>query len=50
MNKQSKREDLDHRPENAGKVGETNKQLNQQGEAQRPADTKNPGKGRAPTQ
>lgn len=31
----SKREDLDHKPENAGKVGEQNKQLNEKGEHKR---------------
>lgn len=35
--KESKREDLDHKPENAGKVGEKHKQLNQEGEQPRPA-------------
>lgn len=28
---ESKREDLDHKPENAGKIGEKNKQMNEQG-------------------
>ncbi len=28
---ESKREDLDHKPENAGKVGEQNKRINEQG-------------------
>lgn len=35
MNKESNRDDLDHKPENAGKVGEEHKQLNQQGEQDR---------------
>ncbi|MGE6318800.1 hypothetical protein ACQKEF_00750 [Pseudomonas oryzihabitans] len=38
----AKREDLDHKPENAGKVGETHKELNQGGEEQRPQDSKRP--------
>lgn len=50
MTKQSQREDLDHKPEQARKVGEANKQLNQQGEAPRPANKNDPGKGPAPTQ
>jgi hypothetical protein len=39
MNKkdhESKREDLNHDPANAGKVGEEHKQLNEKGEAPRP--------------
>lgn len=39
---QSKREDLDNQPENAGKVGEKNKQLNEQGEAPRPGTPADP--------
>lgn len=35
MPKESSREDLDHQPENAGKVGEQHKQANQQGEQPR---------------
>ena len=35
MQKESSRKDLDHEPENAGKVGEQHKQLNQQGEQPR---------------
>ncbi len=35
MPKESSREDLNHRPENAGKVGEQHKQANQQGEQPR---------------
>lgn len=35
MPKESNREDLNHRPENAGKVGEEHKQANQQGEQPR---------------
>lgn len=35
MSKESNREDLDHQPENAGKVGEQHKQANQQGEQPR---------------
>jgi hypothetical protein len=39
VDKESKREDLDHKPENAGKVGEEQKQANQQGEkARTPSD------------
>ncbi|CAI3788530.1 hypothetical protein AHFPHNDE_02206 [Pseudomonas sp. MM227] len=39
MDKESKREDLDHKPENAGKVGEQHKRANQQGEkARSPSD------------
>lgn len=34
-NKESDREDLDHKPENAGKVGEEHKRENQQGEKER---------------
>ncbi|MFF7710346.1 hypothetical protein [Pseudomonas sp. NPDC007930] len=32
MDKPSQREDLDHKPENAGKVGGEHKKINQQGE------------------
>jgi hypothetical protein len=49
MPKQSEREDLDHQPENAGKVGETHKRLNEQAEVPRPIDEKDPGKGPVPT-
>ena len=42
MTQESKREDLDHKPENAGKVGEDNKQLNQQGEQPRPGTPADP--------
>ncbi|TDV67835.1 hypothetical protein [Pseudomonas sp. LP_7_YM] len=35
MPKESNREDLDHKPENASKVGEKHKQANQQGEQPR---------------
>jgi hypothetical protein len=42
MPKESSREDLDHKPENAGKVGEQHKQLNQQGEHRRPATPPDP--------
>ena len=42
MTQESKREDLDHKPENAGKVGEDNKQLNQQGEQPRPGTPPDP--------
>lgn len=35
MQKESNREDLDHKPENAGKVGEKHKQMNQEGEQDR---------------
>lgn len=42
MTNESKREDLDHKPENAGKVGEDNKRLNQQGEQARPATPPDP--------
>lgn len=39
VDKESKREDLDHKPENAGKVGEEHKRANQQGEkARSPSD------------
>jgi len=38
----AKRDDLDHKPENAGKVGETHKELNQSGEEQRPQNDKRP--------
>ena len=40
--KESNREDLDHKPENAGKVGEEHKQANQSGEQQRPSETEHP--------
>jgi hypothetical protein len=40
--KESNREDLDHKPENAGKVGEEHKQANQSGEQQRPPETEHP--------
>lgn len=43
MAKESKREDLDHKPENAGKVGEQQKQLNEKGEQERPREAP-PGK------
>ncbi len=42
QNQESKREDLDHKPENAGKVGEKNKQLNEQGEQPRPGTPADP--------
>lgn len=42
MAKESKREDLDHKPVNAGKVGEANKRLNQQGEKPRPTTPPDP--------
>jgi hypothetical protein len=42
MTDQSKREDLDHKPENAEKVGARNKQLNQQGEHPRPGTPADP--------
>lgn len=42
MKKTSDREDLAHKPENAGKVGEKNKQLNQQGEHPRPGTPADP--------
>ncbi|WP_199885020.1 hypothetical protein [Pseudomonas bohemica] len=35
MPKESSREDLNHKPENAGKVGDQHKQANQQGEQPR---------------
>ncbi|KPX21545.1 MULTISPECIES: hypothetical protein [Pseudomonas syringae group] len=44
MKDESKREDLGHKPENAGKVGEKNKALNQQGEQPRPATSPDPQK------
>jgi hypothetical protein len=43
--KESKREDLDHKPENAGKVGEKNKQLNEKGEQPRPGTPPDPKQG-----
>lgn len=39
MAKQSSREDLDHNPDNAGKIGEQHKQANQQGEQPRHGET-----------
>ena len=42
MPKESTREDLDHTPENAGKVGEEHKQANQSGEQQRPPEREHP--------
>lgn len=36
MPKESSREDLNHKPENAGKVGEKHKEANQSGEQSRP--------------
>jgi hypothetical protein len=42
MPKESTREDLDHKPENAGKVGEEHKQANQSGEQQRPPEREHP--------
>jgi hypothetical protein len=42
MSKESKREDLNHKPENAGKVGEANKNLNKQGEKPRPGTPPDP--------
>jgi hypothetical protein len=41
-NHESNREDLDHKPENAGKVGEKNKQMNEQGEQPRPGTPPDP--------
>lgn len=35
MKKPSQREDLDHKPENAGKVGGEHKKINQKGEQER---------------
>ncbi|RMT83866.1 hypothetical protein ALP40_04941 [Pseudomonas viridiflava] len=46
MTQESEREDLDHKPENAGKVGEKNKQLNEKGEQPRPATEPDPQKDR----
>jgi hypothetical protein len=40
----SKREDLESEPANAGKVGEKNKQMNEQGEAERPGTPPDPKK------
>jgi hypothetical protein len=40
----SKREDLESDPANAGKVGEKNKQMNEQGEAERPGTPPDPKK------
>ncbi|WPP01996.1 hypothetical protein SFA35_11840 [Pseudomonas sp. HR96] len=42
MTQESKREDLKDQPANAGKVGEKHKQLNQQGEQQRPGTPADP--------
>ncbi|WP_274601981.1 hypothetical protein [Pseudomonas typographi] len=42
MSEPSKREDLDHKPENAGKVGSEHKRLNRQGETQREREPKQP--------
>ena len=42
MTQESKREDLDHKPENAGNVGEKNKELNKQGEQPRPGTPPDP--------
>ncbi len=46
MTQESEPEDLDHKPENAGKVGEKNKQLNEKGEQPRPATEHDPQKDR----
>ena len=46
MTQESERQDLDHKPENAGKVGEKNKQLNEKGEQPRPATEPDPQKDR----
>jgi hypothetical protein len=42
MAEESKREDLDHKPENAGKVGEEQKKLNEKGEQPRPRTSPDP--------
>ncbi|WP_099270010.1 hypothetical protein [Pseudomonas sp. ICMP 561] len=42
---ESNREDLDHKPENAGKIGEKNKQMNEQGEQPRPGTSADPKQG-----
>ena len=42
MLQESTREDLDHKPENAGKVGEEHKEANQSGEQQRPPESESP--------
>jgi hypothetical protein len=42
MTGESKRKDLDSSPEKAGKVGEKNKQMNEQGEAPRPGTPPDP--------
>lgn len=39
---ESTREDLDHKAENAGKVGEKNKQMNEKGEQPRPGTPPDP--------
>ena len=39
---ESNREDLDHKPENAGKIGEKNKQMNEKGEQPRPGTPADP--------
>ncbi len=50
MTEHSEREDLNHNPEDASKVGETHKKLNEQGEAQRPENKNEPGNATVPTQ
>ena len=42
MPEPSEREDLDNRPENASKIGEKNKQMNEKGEQPRPGTEKDP--------
>lgn len=49
MTDHSEREDLDHKPENAGKVGEQHKQLNKEGEVPQPMDKNDPGKAPVPS-
>jgi len=39
---ESDRQDLDHKPENAGNVGEQHKKLNEQGEHPRPRSPQDP--------
>ncbi|WP_268800615.1 hypothetical protein [Pseudomonas huanghezhanensis] len=42
MTQESEREDLNHTAENAGKVGDKHKQLNEQGEHPRPRSPDDP--------
>jgi hypothetical protein len=49
MSDKSEREDLNHKPENAGKVGEQHKQLNEEGEVPQPLNKNDPGKAPVPS-